>query len=803
MATTITSILRDGVTAPGVYPTFAAWFAALPASLVSADEVHILNVEAKAGGYSGITIDTTGITTDATRYIRIQPAAGHRHAGVWDTAKALFHIPNNNAAPWVMATNYFYMDGMQLSHIGNTALTNTITVAGQSSDTNRTEFTRNLIKSAPSGDSGYLNFFYINSAVIERSKLYLGANIFIDVFNTNYPAATSIKCVNFVAGRVWAHNNTFVNCANAFTGGTTQEQYSLKNNLVAGKQYVAGRVDYNVSVASITAGSTNNASSDATAVGTNAKLNQTFTFAGAGNYHLLSGDTVALGQGADLSGDADFPVTTDIDGNAFSAPWPIGADTLAAVAGSISITSPAVGRIYQHAANIANITVSGTYTGSVVALKARLVLFGTSTVVSGFDWATVVASPSGNAFSFTLTNVPKGSGWYSVQVQDTVDSAITATVGKVGVGELVCVAGQSNGHRLLFNGSGATSDLVRGFGNSFAGWQVPTGAGPAAFGAAFATAYGCPVGLINTAVDGTSIAQWAGGTFTAAKAIIDSVGGKIASMIFVQGEMDWNGTTYATYLSGLGTVLDTNFRGQLGIAALPVFIVALGAYPAGTGTDTTTYDQVKRAQYDYASGHANTYIVDRIDCTLVDGLHLDGPGAAKLGDRLVQALQYQKGQAAQYRGPSIASVNKINATNFNVVVTHHLGSDLTPATEITGFKAIDPGASNAAIAVTSALRISSNTIRLVLASAPVGLPVISYAAGSLPNITAMARDNSVLMLPVEWEEGISAVVATANGVFVKVAGAYIPATGVFAKVAGAYKAADSIYYKDSGIYEVL
>lgn len=762
MTTTVTSILRDGVTAAGIYPTFAAWFAALPANLVTADEIHILNVEAKSGGYTGITLDTTGITTDATHYIRIQPAAGHRHAGVWDTAKAMFHIPNNNAAPWVMATNYFYMDGMQLSHIGNTVLTNTITVAGQSSDTNRTEFTRNLIKSAPSGDSGYLNFFYINSAVIERSKLYLGANIFIDVFNTNYPAATSIKCVNFVAGRVWAHNNTFINCANAFTGGSTQEKYSLKNNLVAGYQYLAGRVDYNVSIASITAESTNNASSDATAVGTNAKLNQTFTFTGAGDYHLLPGDTVALGQGADLSGDADFPVTTDIDGNTFSAPWPIGADTVASVSGSISITSPAMGRIYQHAANIANITVSGTYTGSVVALKARLVLFGTSTVVSGFDWATVVASPSGNAFSFTLTGVPKGAGWYSVEVQDTVTPAITATVGKVGVGELVCVAGQSNGNRLLTVGSGSVSDLLRCFGNEFTGWQLPTTAGPAAMGAAAATAYGCPVGIINTSIDGTSIAGWGGGNFTSAKAIIDSVGGKIASLIWVQGEADWNSISYATYLSGLGTVLDTNFRGQLGIAALPVFVVALGSYPGGNGTDTTTYDQIKKAQYDYAAGNANTYIVDRIDCTIGDTVHLDGAGATKLGNRLIQALKKQLGIFTEYRGPSVSSVNKINATTYNVVVTQHLGTDLTPATEITGFTAIDSGAGDAAIAVTSALRQSATVIQIVLASAPVGLPKISYATGYLPVITAMARDNSALTLPLEWAYQITAAEKTAS-----------------------------------------
>lgn len=803
MATTVTSILRDGVTASGVYPTFAAWFATLPASLVSADEVHILNVEAKAGGYTGVTLDLTGITTDATHYVKIQAASGHRHAGVFDTSKAMFKLPAANTAPWLLATNFLYLDGLQIDHSGITGSASSLTIQGQTSATNKIQITGCIFTGTGSGGSALFNTIKVYEGASGYAKLYLGSNIFQDIQNTSYPNSTGVACVRLEYGQVYAYGNTFANCSSGFSGGNATYQFLLKNNLVAGKQFSAGRTDYQIGAGGLATGSTNNLSSDATATGANAQINKTVAFVSATDYHLAGSDTSALGLGVNLSADGTFPVTTDIDATTISTPYSIGADSASAVVNTLTVTGPATGTIYQHIGGVQSFTVTGTYTGTLTAIKARIVQFGTNTPISGFDWATVVASPTGNAFSFAFTDAPKGAGWYGVQVQDTVDSSINAVGGKVGIGEYVCIAGQSNGNRFLTVGSGTVSDLVRAFGNGYTGWQVPTGAGPAAFGAAFATAYGCPVGLINTAVDGTSIAQWAGGTFTAAKAIIDSVGGKIASMIFVQGEMDWNGTTYATYLSGLGTVLDTNFRGQLGIAALPVFIVALGAYPAGTGTDTTTYDQVKRAQYDYASGHANTYIVDRIDCTLVDGLHLDGPGAAKLGDRLVQALQYQKGQAAQYRGPSIASVNKINATNFNVVVTHHLGSDLTPATEITGFKAIDPGASNAAIAVTSALRISSNTIRLVLASAPVGLPVISYAAGSLPNITAMARDNSVLMLPVEWEEGITAVVATANGVFVKVAGAYIPATGVFAKVAGAYKAADSIYYKDSGIYEVL
>jgi hypothetical protein len=75
------------------------------------------------------------------------------------------------------------------------------------------------------------------------------------------------------------------------------------------------------------AASTNNASSDGTAKGTNPRINQTFTFVDEANddYHLAHSDRGAWGQGIDLSSDATFPFDDDIDGDVLSI-WSIGAD---------------------------------------------------------------------------------------------------------------------------------------------------------------------------------------------------------------------------------------------------------------------------------------------------------------------------------------------------------------------------------------------------------------------------------------------------------------------------------------------
>ncbi len=51
-----------------------------------------------------------------------------------------------------------------------------------------------------------------------------------------------------------------------------------------------------------------------------------FVNAGAGDFHLQAGDTVALGAGLDLSVDPVFPFTLDIDGQTRPGTWDLGAD---------------------------------------------------------------------------------------------------------------------------------------------------------------------------------------------------------------------------------------------------------------------------------------------------------------------------------------------------------------------------------------------------------------------------------------------------------------------------------------------
>jgi hypothetical protein len=85
-----------------------------------------------------------------------------------------------------------------------------------------------------------------------------------------------------------------------------------------------------VFVSTGTSGHSNNASDDTSAGGTNARTNQTFSFVDAANddFHLLSTDTGAKDHGLTDPGSGLF--SDDIDGQARSGTWDIGADEFVA-----------------------------------------------------------------------------------------------------------------------------------------------------------------------------------------------------------------------------------------------------------------------------------------------------------------------------------------------------------------------------------------------------------------------------------------------------------------------------------------
>jgi len=490
---------------------------------------------------------------------------------------------------------------------------------------------------------------------------------------------------------------------------------------------------------------------------------------------------------------------------------------VASTSGAIDISTPSAGKIHQRSGTTGTISVSGACTGTPTAIEARLVLDGTNTPVSGFDWSVKDATPSGGAYSFSFSSVPQG-GWYNVQVRHSNDTAINSTSGKVGVGALFVVDGQSNAYLWFSTTSWAgdsslTPDAkLRIAGKQPASWDVPATAtmnASIACGNALVAALGVPVGLIDGAWDGSGLTisanggQWisggaAGNAYTASAAAIAAETSSVEGSVWIQGETDaGSSVTQSAYYAALGQMIALR-RTTVSNASLPYVVATLARDTSGTSTDT------KRQNINLAlaqkCGDANIYRVDRYDLPLhTDGIHHTAAGFIALGQRVARALLTAIGNVSTYRGPRIASVSKVNSTTFDVNLTHDYGTDFTPASAITGWRVTDGGTP---VTVSTAVRQSASKVRLVLASAPTALPVVQVAYGMASNITGVLKDNSALTLPLEFNGGVTAV-ATDGAVFVKVGGVYVQADSVHVKVSGAYKQADETHMKQAGTYAPL
>lgn len=194
-----------------------------------------------------------------------------------------------------------------------------------------------------SGDSMSLRFLTAGAGLVERCLFYnsnnpgAGAGYGLAVQNTSGQvviancAAIDNKTRGMFVGASGTATIYFYNCTSAgnVDGFRRNTGSPIAKNCLAHGNTTGF-------VGTFAAGTVTNASSDATAPGTGSRNSQTFTFvnAAAKDYHLDATDTGARTFGTDLSGDAIYPFTTDVDGEAWGATWDIGFDKVASVGGS-------------------------------------------------------------------------------------------------------------------------------------------------------------------------------------------------------------------------------------------------------------------------------------------------------------------------------------------------------------------------------------------------------------------------------------------------------------------------------------
>jgi len=200
------------------------------------------------------------------------------------------------------------------------------------------------------------------------------------------------------------------------------------------------------------------------------------------------------------------------------------------------------------------------------------------------------------------------------------------------------------------------------------GQPVPTAIPPrdparakgAGLGLTFAKALveqtGVPVGLIPAAHGGTSMQQWdparkgQGGhsLYGATLERVKAVGGRVAGILWYQGESDANPADAAFYEARM-TALIQSFRADLGSPDLPFYFVQLGAFVTDPDPSLVAgWNQVRESQRLLLGALPNVGMVSAIDCGLDDGIHIDTAGLKMLGRRLAAV-------ASGYPAPALKS----------------------------------------------------------------------------------------------------------------------------------------------------
>lgn len=119
----------------------------------------------------------------------------------------------------------------------------------------------------------------------------------------------------------------------------------------------------------------------------------------------------------------------------------------------ISITFPMENAVFQrNQNNFASLSIAGNYPAntSVSSVQARLINPSNESIVR--DWTTIQNNPTGGVFTGTLTGV--AGGWYRLELRSFTNGNVsgTATLNRVGVGEVFLIAGQSNAQGVNING---------------------------------------------------------------------------------------------------------------------------------------------------------------------------------------------------------------------------------------------------------------------------------------------------------------------------------------------------------------
>ena len=417
-------------------------------------------------------------------------------------------------------------------------------------------------------------------------------------------------------------------------------------------------------------------------------------------------------------------------------------------------------------------SVSGTYTGAPTTIRRKVIYDDDSSTVSGFDWATYIATPSGNSYNGADITLPANSRKYKVVVDWSNDAGVTATSNTTQSKDNILIFGQTLGLQMSDTGAAVTPDALVQYANKVTGALTTPAAGDGSvtMGNAIAAFSGMPVVIINPAKSGMSLLEENVGTvggylwdatfpnttrYQEYLVSINAVGGDATAALYIQGEQDAKeGNLLGTYQTRLETVF-AQIRSDTR-ADLPIIICALGKADVSFQPTDASWEEVRQAQIAVVANDVNTYLVTKQDVQpLADLVHLTAAGYATVGARAGNAIITNAlSGSVDWEAPVIASFAVVNTTQTRVNITHGQGADFTPTTGITGFELTEVGDAYT-VNITAAARETATAVLLTHDAATVTAGRWDY--GKAPVITGILVDDSTLNLPLVPSGEVAAV----------------------------------------------
>lgn len=296
------------------------------ADLVSMNGILTVNASGTTAETAACTIN--GFTTDSTHYLKL---VGNFTGGVWSTSYYRFDSTFSSGAI-IVHDQHVEIWNVQVNNAG----TGSGNYYGIKDDQGAGGLSLKVFNSLFRGSTG-TDF---TGCIFFRPDVANAVGVFVNNICYGYTGAQAIGYQLDGSGyndgeTIIAYNNTCHGspiCFATHGGGSSDAQY-LKNNAAQSCTTCYGLDAASSHTTSTTA---TNLSEDTTSPESGLR-SKVMTFVsetgGSEDLHITSGDTVAKDAGTNLSGDAQYAFSTDIDGATRTGTWDIGADEYTAGGG--------------------------------------------------------------------------------------------------------------------------------------------------------------------------------------------------------------------------------------------------------------------------------------------------------------------------------------------------------------------------------------------------------------------------------------------------------------------------------------